>query len=343
LTALLVAVLLAWLAVGCGPSPPGKVLLSIIDSSGTDVRYPGDLKRIGGPGAEAWVAVYQRSEGGVPTVYAREASALPGPFGSETRVSDPLEGPAYDPGIVELPQGDVIVTWSAEARVFYAERLAPNRYGPGRELFRDPGGLVQEQTVYRFHDTSFVLYGYRPDHRVDRLWDVRFRGLQDGPAVSPPVVVAIDGPGPGTQGVQKRVTAAPTGSARGLIAVWSQHPATPDGPRTISGALSPDAGSTWGPSFEVATFPGHDLVNPFAVLGGPADLRVYFSQDAHVARLGYVRSTDRGRTWSQRRDVALPKGVTAARIVIAVDPGLGTVAFVATVGFGELGTVLLTP
>jgi hypothetical protein len=285
--------------------------------------------------------VYQRADDGVPTVYAREARALSGPFGSAVRVSDPNLGPAYDPGIAQLPHGDVIVTWSSAARVFCAARLGPNRYGPVRDLFGDEGGRVQEQTVGRFGGMTFVVYGFRPYDRPEELWDIRLRRLTDGPTVGSPVVVAREGPGPGTEGVQKRVTVAPTGARGGLIAVWSEHAAAPDGPRTISAALSTDDGTVWGPARTIASFPGHDLVNPFAISFAPDELRVYFAQDRNLPPLGYVRSTDRGRTWSGRRDVAMPKGATPARIVIAVDPSVGAVAVVAADRFTELGTFLL--
>jgi len=315
--------------------------LLIVDQGGSGLRFPGDLKRVGPPAAMKWVAVYQRSDDGIPTVFAREARVLPGPFGPETRVSDPAEGAAYDPGVVQVPGGEVLVTWHGAARAFSAPRTGPAAYGLPRELFSDPGGTVQELTVATVGGTAFVAYCFRPASRVQAFWDVRVRVLGPGPSVAPPIVVTVNGPGPGSEGVQKRVTIASTGTGRGLIAVWNEHAAFPDGPRTIDAAFSSDGGTSWTPGGRVADFPGHDLVNPFAVSFGPHDLRIYFTQHGHVPPLGEVRSTDGGRTWGSRRDVPMPAGASAARIVIASEPGAGAFAFVATKGFTELGTFLL--
>jgi hypothetical protein len=149
--------------------------------------------------------------------------------------------------------------------------------------------------------------------------------------------VATEALGPGPQGLQKRVTAAATGEEQGILAVWSAPTSPVGGPRTIAGAISPDAGSTWGSPVPIASFPGHDLVNPFVVLLRDGELRVYFTQDVHVPSMGYVRSTDHGRTWSDRVDVGgVPEGTSPARIVVVDDPAHGLVAFTTTVGCNEL-------
>src|SRR2546428_480839 len=126
---IVLAALAVWVAARFN-APAREPALTVIDSGGTDAPFPGDLKGIPEAGTRVWVAVYQRTQDGVPTGYAREAPQLPGPFGPETRVSDPQQGPAYDPGVAPLSDGEVIVTWSAAASVYYAPRLAAYRHGP---------------------------------------------------------------------------------------------------------------------------------------------------------------------------------------------------------------------
>ncbi len=136
--------------------------------------------------------------------------------------------------------------------------------------------------------------------------------------------------------------------------MWSQHAAVPCaipsenpgavqncGPRPIFGAISEDSGRTWGPPFEIVSFSDHDLVNPFAILVAPDDLRIYFTVDRHIPEAAYVESTDHGRTWSGLRDVWLPRDLVPARMVLQVDDRHRLIALLAARGFGELVTFLI--
>jgi hypothetical protein len=322
------------------PSPTMARPFHPFDVAGFDLRYPGGIARIG---EHRWLVVYERFLGDTPVVYARETSDLLGPFGPPTPVSDPTRE-SFDPGAALLADGTVVVTWSSEAAVWASVRLRAGHYSSPRALFTDPGGRAAEQTLMRISGTTFLTYDYHPLARPEDVWDVRLRRVGSGPSTGPFTTIVSEGPGLGVEGRQRRVTIAPTGEPQGLIAVWSQHPDPLGGPRSIYGALSSDFGATWGQPFPVAAFPGHDLVNPFAVQASRAELRVYFTQDQHVPGLGYVVSTDHGRTWGGLVHVAgIAPGVQSARVVVQKDPAHGLVAFVSANDFTELGTYVLDP
>jgi len=353
---------------GSAGSPPGKPTganptasfpilpgpRNVIDQTPGGQRFPGGLVKLDAGDGGGWLVVYQRFVDGAAQVFAREGPDLLEPFGPETLVSSPSLGPAYDPGVVELEDGTVIVTWSNKGVVWYAKRLGPGRYGPVAQLFSDPGGTVFEQTLATIDGRPAVFYDYHPLDRKEFLWDPRTRTIGPGPSPGPPATIATEGPGYGTEGVQKRATAASTGRPGQEIAVWSQHAAVPCaipsenpgavqncGPRPIFGAISEDSGRTWGPPFEIVSFSDHDLVNPFAILVAPDDLRIYFTVDRHIPEAAYVESTDHGRTWSGLRDVWLPRDLVPARMVLQVDDRHRLIALLAARGFGELVTFLI--
>jgi hypothetical protein len=320
------------------PSAP-TLTFHVVDDESGGFGFPGGALKLDPAHGGGWLLVYQRSVAGVPAVFAREAGSLHGPFGTPMLVSNPLSSSAFDPGAISLPGGSVIVTWAGRNAFWYAERLAEGRYGPTRELFSEPGAVINEQTVGRIAGRTFIVYDHRLPGPVKSGWDVRLRFLSAGPSVGSPIRVADQAVGAGAQGNQRRITVTPTGEGEELLAVWNQRVA--GDARLIYAARSADGGWTWAPPFPLASFPSRDLVNPFALLISAQDLRVYFSQDRHNPSLGYVRSIDHGRTWGPRTDVeTVPAEASSARIVIAVD-GRDVIAFATTRGFGPLGTFVV--
>jgi hypothetical protein len=211
--------------------------------------------------------------------------------------------------------------------------------------------------VSAFDGVQAIFYDFHPYTRAEFVWDARMRRLSAGPQgveAGLPVTIATNGPGYGTEGVQRRVTAAATGAAGSVIAVWSQHAQQPCqvprehpgevrdcGPRPVFASLSPDLGASWGPPSAIAAVPDHDLVNPFAIMLSPDDLRVYFTVDRFVPDVGYVRSADHGVTWTPIQYVAIPRDLTPARMVFQVDPAHGLVAVLTSKGFDRLVTLLV--
>jgi hypothetical protein len=63
---------------------------------------------------------------------------------------------------------------------------------------------------------------------------------------------------------------------------------------------------------------------------------VYFTVDRHFPDVGYVRSSDHGATWTPVRYVAIPRDLTAARMVFQADPAHGLVALLTSKGFDQL-------
>ena len=327
----------------------------VVDQTPTGDRFPGGAIRLSARNGGRWLVVYQRYVGDVAEVFARETDRLLGPYGPEALVSDPSLGSAYDPNAVEFPDGRVIVTWTNARVIWYAERLSRGRFGLVRELFGDPGGSDFEQTMAILHGRRSIVYDHHPYGRKAFLWDPRVRVLSSDPrgvSVGPPVTVVRNGPGYGTEGTQKRVTLSETGAESGAVAVWAQHAAVPCvvptdhpgsvqncGPRPIFAALSGDGGSTWGLSREIASVPGHDLVNPFAILLAPEDLRVYFTVDRNVPDVGYVRSDDHGATWGAVHYVLVPQELTAARMLFLDTPDEGLVGLFTSQGFASLVAV----
>jgi hypothetical protein len=276
---------------------------------------------------------------GNSAIYVRETVDLLGTYSPPTLLSEPALRAGYDPGVIRLDDGTVIATWWGSSRAYYAIRNALGNWSAPLVLHADKkyGFISDEQTVRRVRLKTWQVYNRKLATETLPIFDIMLRQL-GAPAgvITSDVVVAPAATGTGTQGKQKRNALTGTGSTAGLLLVYGRN--ADGGSRDIWALRSEDDGLTWDPpGTRIATLPGQDLANPFALRIG-TKVRVYFS--AQRAGLCHIDSLDHGLTWSQLVKDRLPDPAAPARMV-AVNTPTGIVGICTSSDFTTLGSLPL--
>jgi hypothetical protein len=233
-----------------------------------------------------------------------------GTYSSQTWMAggpnDPVNpgDPAFDPGVAQLPDGTMLVSYHNWHGIYAMQRLLNGALTvPVVAAYDGPG--TAEATLNEQSGQILAAYNFRI---VPGTHSIHVRQVLQPTVWSPPVVGG--GPtGNGPSGSQIRATLAATGTGNSrLLLVWAKPTNPVGGTRSLWGAISTDGGDSWGAPFFIASREGVDIANPFVVRYQDR-MWVYFAQVGDGASLGVVSSSDGGDTWSRPTDVDLPKGV----------------------------------